>query len=126
MKGVVGWISTSEPGGLRVHARGQQTRTFGTMTRDLIMLRELHHSQDMDHVAMESTGVFWQPMQQRVEDTGMNLLVANARRIKAVPTGATNASRTGARWALRQTGCLPDRPRRILHKRSRGSPPTGG
>ena len=41
---------------------GQQTRTFGTMTRDLIMLSEWLHSLDVDQVAMESTGSFWQPI----------------------------------------------------------------
>jgi hypothetical protein len=30
------------------------------------------------------------------------------------------------RLALRQTCCLPDRPRRILHGQSIGRPPTGG
>jgi transposase len=58
--------------GLDVHKRtvvacvlapdGQQTRTFGTMTRDLIGLSEWLHSLDVNQVAMESTGVFWQPI----------------------------------------------------------------
>jgi transposase len=53
--------------GLDVHKRtvvacvltpdGQQTRTFGTMTRDLIALSEWLQSLDVSQVAMESTGV---------------------------------------------------------------------
>ena len=59
-------------GGLDVHKRtvvacvltpeGQQTRTFGTMTRDLVALSEWLRSLDVSQVAMESTGVFWQPI----------------------------------------------------------------
>ena len=54
--------------GLDVHKRtvvacvlspdGQRTRTFGTMTRDLLALGEWLQSLDVGHVAMESTGVF--------------------------------------------------------------------
>ena len=92
--------------GLDVHKRtvvacvltpeGQQTRTFGTMTRDLIMLSEWLHSLDVDQVATESTGVFWQPIYNVLEDTGMNLLVANARHIKAVPGRKTDVK--DAEW----------------------------
>jgi transposase len=58
--------------GLDVHMRtvvacvmspeGQQVRTFGTMTRDLIALTQWLQSADVSHLAMESTGVFWQPI----------------------------------------------------------------
>jgi transposase len=58
--------------GLDVHKRtvvacvltpdGQQTRTFGTMTRDLVALSEWLRSLDVRQIAMESTGVFWQPI----------------------------------------------------------------
>ena len=41
---------------------GQQIRTFGTMTRDLVGLSQWLHSLDVSQVAMESTGVFWQPI----------------------------------------------------------------
>jgi transposase len=53
--------------GLDVHKRtvvacvltpeGQQTRTFGTMTRDLIALSDWLDHLAVTHVAMESTGV---------------------------------------------------------------------
>ena len=53
--------------GLDVHKRtvvacvlapeGHQTRTFGTMTRDLLALSEWLGSLDVNQVAMESTGV---------------------------------------------------------------------
>ncbi len=36
--------------------------TFGTMTDDLIALGAWLAEQQVTHVAMESTGVFWQPI----------------------------------------------------------------
>ena len=36
---------------------GRQTRTFGTMTRDLLHLRDWLMEQGITHVAMESSGV---------------------------------------------------------------------
>ena len=37
-------------------------RTFGTMTDDLLALGDWLAQQDVTHVAMESTGVYWQPI----------------------------------------------------------------
>ncbi len=86
--------------GLDVHKRtvvasvmspeGQQVRTFGTMTRDLLALSEWLRSVDVSHVAMESTGVFWQPIYNVLEDAGLDVLIANARHIKAVPGRKTD------------------------------------
>ena len=41
---------------------GKQTRTFGTMTPDLLQLGEWLESEGVTHVAMESTGVYTFPM----------------------------------------------------------------
>src|SRR5215204_786122 len=37
-------------------------RTFGTMTADLLALADWLREQQVQHVAMESTGVYWQPI----------------------------------------------------------------
>ena len=37
-------------------------KVFGTMTRDLIALREWLQECGVTHVAMESTGVYWKPV----------------------------------------------------------------
>jgi transposase len=99
----------------------QQTRTFGTMTRDLIGLSEWLHSLNVDQVAMESTGVFWQPIYNVLEDTGMNVLVANARHIKAVPGRKTDVK--DAEWladllrhGLIRGSAIPTRARRELRE----------
>jgi transposase len=40
--------------------KGQrEMRRFGTMTRDLLELADWLQSQQVTHVAMESTGVYW-------------------------------------------------------------------
>jgi transposase len=91
------------------------------MTRDLIGLSEWLHSLDVDQVAMESTGVFWQPIYNVLEDTGINLLVANARHIKAVPDRKTDVK--DAEWladllrhGLIRGSAIPTRARRELRE----------
>ena len=37
----------------------QEVRTFGTMTRDLLELRDWLQAEGVTHVAMEATGVLW-------------------------------------------------------------------
>src|SRR5438046_3346563 len=100
---------------------GQQTRTVGTMTRDLHALAEWLRSLDVSHVAMESTGVFWQPIYNVLEDTGLDLLVANARYIKAVPGRKTDVK--DAEWladllrhGLIRGSAIPTRARRELRE----------
>jgi transposase len=100
---------------------GQQTRTFGTMTRDLLALAEWLRSLDISHTAMESTGVFWQPIYNVLEDAGLNVLVANARHIKAVPGRKTDVK--DAEWiadllrhGLIRGSAIPSRARRELRE----------
>ena len=117
--------------GLDVHKRtvvacvmapdGQQVRTFGTMTRDLLALTEWLRSVDVSHVAMESTGVFWQPIYNVLEDAGLDVLVANARHIKAVPGRKTDVK--DAEWiadllrhGLIRGSAIPNRARRELRE----------
>src|SRR5260370_18649943 len=74
----------------RLTPDGIQTRTFGTMTDDLILLREWLLDGGVTHVAMESTGVYWKPVFHLLENHGMELLVVNARPVKAVPGPKTD------------------------------------
>ena len=58
--------------GLDVHARTvvacliregrKQTRTFSTMTDDLLLLLDWLSGEGCTHVAIESTGVYWKPV----------------------------------------------------------------
>ena len=64
---------------------GKETRTFKTMTSDLLQLADWIVTKEVTHVAMESTGVFWRPVYNVLEALGLTLMVMNAQHIKAVP-----------------------------------------
>ena len=46
----------------------REVRTFGTMTSDLLMLHDWLMAHAVTHVAMESTGVYWKPVFNLLED----------------------------------------------------------
>lgn len=62
----------------------QQTRTFSTMTADLLALSDWLMEGNVTHVAMESTGEYWKPVYYLLENN-FELLLVNARHIKNVP-----------------------------------------
>ena len=59
-------------------------REFGTTTPELLRLREWLEREGVTHVAMEATGTYWKPVWHVLEGT-VELLLANAREVKAVP-----------------------------------------
>lgn len=67
----------------------QAIRRFGTMTRDLLELADWLQDQQVTHVAMESTGVYWKPGWNILEGQFVMVLV-NAQHIKAVPGRKTD------------------------------------
>jgi transposase len=73
----------------------KETRTFSTMTADLLALGDWLKSQGVTHVAMESTGVYWRPIYNLLEGH-FELLVVNAQHIKAVPGRKTDIA--DAEW----------------------------
>jgi len=98
----------------RLTPEDSQTRTFGTMTDELIRLREWLLEAGVTHVAMESTGVYWKPVFNLLEEHGMELLVVNARHVKAVPGRKTDVK--DAEWlaellqhGLLKASFIPDR-----------------
>src|SRR5918992_1621024 len=66
-----------------------ETRTFGTMTRDVLALADWLTACGVTHVAMESTGVYWKPIYNILEGN-FTLLVVNAQHLKAVPGRKTD------------------------------------
>jgi transposase len=60
------------------------TQTFGTMTADLLVLREWLQTHGVTHVAMESTGVYWRPLYYLLED-GCTVLLINMQHLTHVP-----------------------------------------
>jgi transposase len=73
----------------------QETRTFGTTTGELQELRAWLQEKGCTQVAMESTGVYWKPVYNILEDH-MTVLLVNARHVKNVPGRKTDVS--DAEW----------------------------
>ena len=102
---------------------GEETRTFGTMTKDLIALSDWLSQHQVTHVAMESTGVYWKPVWNILEGN-FELLLANARHIKAVPGCKTDVRDCEwiaelLRHGLVPSSFVPDRPQRELRELTR-------
>jgi len=67
----------------------KETRTFETMTADLLMLSDWLLSHEVTHVAMESTGEYWKPVYNILENN-FEVLLVNAHHIKHVPGRKTD------------------------------------
>ncbi len=100
---------------------GGETRTYGTTTTALLELVEWLLACRVTHVAMESTGVYWKPLYNLLEATGLTVFVVNAAHMKAVPGRKTDVQ--DAVWIcdLMQHGLLkasfiPARPQRELRE----------
>jgi transposase len=72
-------------------AKHSETRTFSTMTADLLALADWLTAQEITHVAMESTGEFWKPVYNLLEPS-FQVWVVNAQHIKAVPGRKTDVA----------------------------------
>lgn len=71
----------------------REIETFGTLSEDLRSLRVWLEEHDCRHVAMESSGIYWQPVYEVLETAfsdEVELLVVNARHMKNVPGKKTD------------------------------------
>ena len=104
-----------------------EVREFGMQLDDLKYLRTWLVDHECHHVAMESTGIYWQPVYGILEEAlndGMHLLVVNARHMKQVPGRKTDMR--DAEWiaTLLRAGLLkgsfvPERDIRTLRQYTR-------
>jgi transposase len=78
------------------------TETFGTMTPDLLGLRDWLHAVGVTHVAMESTGVYWKPVYYVLEDA-FTLLLINMHELKRVPGRKTDVK--DSEWLAQLLEC---------------------
>lgn len=69
--------------------RGKHIRRFGCTTRELRELVTWLQEFGIEHVAMESTGVYWKPV-WNVLEAKFHIVLANAQHIKAVPGRKTD------------------------------------
>jgi transposase len=101
----------------------QETRTFGTMTSQLLELADWLAEYEVTHVAMESTGVYWKPIWNLLEDQ-VQILLVNAQHIKQVPGRKTDVKDSEWIAELLQHGLLrgsfvPPAPQRELRELTR-------
>jgi len=101
----------------------QQTRTFGTMTSDLLALADWLTAEGVSHVAMESTGVYWKPIWNLLEGL-FEMMLVNAQHIKQVPGRKTDVKDAAWIAQLLQHGLLrgsfvPETPQRELRELTR-------
>jgi transposase len=70
----------------------QATRMFTTFTCDLQVLADWLHACRIRSVAMESTGVYWIPLYQILEQRGFEVCLVNAHSLKSVPGRKSDVS----------------------------------
>jgi len=74
----------------------EPVRSFKSFTGDLYRLAEWLLACGIETVAMESTGVYWIPLYQVLQERGIDVIVANARDVKHVPGRKTDVN--DAQW----------------------------
>jgi transposase len=99
----------------------REVRTFGTMTKELLRLLDWLQGLGVTDVAMESTGVYWKPLFNLMEETELEVLVANARYVRGVPGRKTDVK--DAEWiadlhrhGLLKPSFIPNREQRELRE----------
>src|SRR5215471_15317704 len=70
----------------------EPVRSFPTFTVDLNRLADWLEGCRIRTVAMESTGVYWIPLMQILEDRGLEVCLVNAKHVKNVPGRRTDVS----------------------------------
>lgn len=115
---VVCVLITREDGTVEKHIR-----TFSTMTADLLALDEWLRGLQVEYVVMESTGVFWHPIYNLLEE-GRTILLVNPQHMRAVPGHKTDVK--DAEWladlhrhGLLKASFIPPAPIRELRELTR-------
>jgi transposase len=102
----------------------RQVRTFNTMTADLLALADWLSSLNVTQVALESTGVYWRPVYNVLEDDQRTLLLVNPQHMRAVPGKKTDVK--DAEWladllrhGLLRASFIPPAPIRVVRELTR-------
>src|SRR5258705_2035560 len=101
----------------------KEKKRFGTVTHDLLQLGGLLELGGVTHAGMESTGVYWKPVWNILEER-FEVLLVNAQDIKAVPGRKTDQKDSEWIADLLQHGLLrgsfvPPQPTRELRDLTR-------
>ena len=101
----------------------KETRSFETMTASLLALSDWLTSYEVTHVAMESTGEYWKPIYNILEEN-FEVLLVNAQHIKAVPGRKTDVKDSEwiaelLRYGLLRASFVPPKGQRELRELTR-------
>jgi len=96
----------------------KQVRTFATTTQGVLAVADWLTSQQVSHVAMESTGLYWRPVFTILEGA-FTVILVNAQHIKAVPGRKTDVKDSQwlaelLRHGLLKASFIPPQPIRDL------------
>jgi len=83
----------------------KEVRTYLSMTNDLFRLKAWLQENRITHVAMESTGVYWKPVFDVLEDS-FEVILVNARHVKHVPGRKTDVQDSEWLCKLLRSGLL--------------------
>ena len=81
----------------------EPVQTFQAFTGDIERMADWLVSMGIKTVALESTGVYWVPVYEVLEDRGLEVIVANARQARAVPGRKSDVN--DAQWLQRLHAC---------------------
>ena len=119
-RSVVACVLLTEPDG----SVRRRVSTFGTMTADLLALHDWLGGFGVTHIAMESTGVYWRPVYNLLEEEGRTILLVNPQHMRAVPGRKTDVQ--DAEWiadllrhGLLRGSLIPPAPIRALRELTR-------
>ncbi len=101
----------------------ETTKTFNSFTESIEEMRDWLKSEGITHIAMESTGVYWKPLYNILEED-FEIILVNARHIKNVPGRKTD--KKDSKWiaklllsGLLQGSFIPPKPIRELRDLTR-------
>jgi len=101
--------------------RKQEIREFHATTRELLEMADWLKEGGCMMAAMESTASYWKPLYNILESCDLDVIVVNARHMKAVPGRKTDVK--DAEWiadllqhGLLQASYIPDRDQRELRE----------
>lgn len=75
-----------------VSIAGGAAERFGTVTRELIRLRDHLLAQKVTTFAMEFTGVYWMPLYELLEQTRITVCLVNGAHVKSLPGRKTDVA----------------------------------
>jgi transposase len=81
----------------------QSVQSFQAFTADLQRMADWLIQIGITTVAMESTGVYWVPVYEILEERGIEVVLANAREVRTVPGRKTDVN--DAQWLQRLHAC---------------------